>query len=449
MLVAATPCHDDAVRLTLPLTAVLATALLSACTGGSTPESAEPVAATTSASASPSASPGGVDPMAAMAEPSISSPVEAGLRLESLLGQHSILASDMMRARIRSDADLAQSANAALGQNTEAMGALLEPVIGAKGSAQFGKAWATHIQELSNYARGLGTEDDALLEKTRKNLLDYEGELADLFVSASRGRLDRSAALGAVRMHIDHLLEGADAYAAEDYDKAAELYRTSYSHTFDIGVTLAHALLPAKVGKQLDTPQLQLRSALTKLLGEHVALVIASMRSSVGAEEDFTAMGDALNANTTALATAIDGLFGAAAGRGFQSRWADHVDNLMAYTRATVGDDPAGQERARLELREFESSFASFLDSATQKRLGEPLLTQMYVMHDRELMAEIDAYHAGNFEQAQELSGQTYTAMFTIAGQLSEAIGATLAGKLPRGGSQTGAGGTAHHVKGH
>jgi hypothetical protein len=68
-------------------------------------------------------------------------------------------------------------------------------------------------------------------------------------------------------------------------------------------------------------------------------------------------------------------------------------------------------------------------------------LAQVFVMHDRMLLAGIDAYAARDFKEAQQLSDQTYTEMFSVSGQLSDAIGKTLAGKLPTGGSQTGGGG--------
>ena len=380
--------------------------------------------------------------------PAPTSGAETALQLEALLGHHSILAADLMRARIRGDADLAQSANAALGQNTKAMGDLLQPVIGGKGREQFAEAWAEHITELFNYARGLATKDEAVRKDAHEELVEYEEDLATFFVAQSHGRLNQAAALAAVREHVDHLVEGADAYAAKDYQGAATMYRHAYAHSFQLGAALAHALLPAKVGAGLDSPALTLRSSLTQSLGEHVALVVAAMRSAVGDQDDFSAMGTALNANTLDLTSAIDTLFGATAAKGFQSRWADHVDQLMVYTSATVKDDAAGQQTARLKLREFDSSFAAFLNTATQNRVGEPALTQTFALHDRMLLAEIDAYAAKSFQPAQDLSQQAYAEMFTVSQQLSEAIGATLGDRLPRGGSQTGGGGLAVHLSG-
>jgi hypothetical protein len=343
---------------------------------------------------------------------------------------------------------LAQAANAALGGNTKAIGGQLQPFVGAAATAKFADLWGEHIEGLFNYSRGLATHSAPVRDDAKKALVEYEAELAEFFANSSHGRLDRATALAAVRMHIDHLLQGADAYAAKNYTLSAKLYRESYSHTFELGDLLARALLPASAAKALDTPTLRLRSALTKLLGEHVALVIAAMRASVGDREDFAAMGAALNGNTQDLTAAIDSLFGAAAAKGFQTRWADHVDLLMAYTRASVHSDTAGEEQARHDLHGFERSMSDFLNTATQNRLGQPALAQAFLMHDRMLLAEIDAFAAKDFQQAHDLSYQVYQDMFTISGQLAQAIGSSVAAKLPRGGSQTGGGGMAAAVEG-
>ena len=302
------------------------------------------------------------------------SPTEAAIKLESLLGEHAILVADVMRARLRSDDDLATVADAAVGENTKNLGAVLQPVFGPDETADFAKLWSAHVQMLFDYARGLSTGDVKLQRSSRKKLL------------------------------------------------------------------------PVKVGKKLDTPDLQLRSTLTKVLGEHVALVIAAMRAAAGDPKDFAAMGNAVNGNTLDLTKAIDGLFGPKAAAGFQQYWANHVDELMAYTSATVKNDADAKEASRRKLRQFESTFSTFLNTATENRLGRKALAQAFVMHDRELLADIDAYTDKDYTQAHDLAEHTYSDMYSVAGQLASAIGATLAGDLPKGGSQTGGGGMARQV---
>jgi hypothetical protein len=377
-----------------------------------------------------------------------SSGADVALQLEALLGLHSILAADMMRARVRADDDLAQSANAALGLNTTAIADLLQPVIGTTAREQFMTSWTEHIQALFNYARGVATKDSDVRADSHRELVEYEDALGRFFAAQSDGRLTRAAARAAVDKHVNHLVAGIDAYAAHDYRASATIYRLSYAHSFDLGASLSHALLPAKVGATLDSPAQTLRTSLTHLLGEHVALMMATVRSSVGDQRDFTAMGAAVNANTLDLTAAFDSLFGPAAARRFQARWADHVDHLLAYTSAAVRNDDSGRQNARRGMREFDSSFAAFLSAATENRLPGTAMVGTFEDYDRRLLSEIDAYVSNDHERAQAVREQLYAETFTVAQQLSGAIGATLGARLPRGGSQTGGGGTAVHFQG-
>jgi hypothetical protein len=436
--------------VTLSAAVVAAAIMVSGCSNGA--DGSKPAAKAAAASgATPSAS--ASDGMAGMDMtqnsalawgPAPKNGVDSALRLEALLGQHSVLVADMMRARIRGDGDLAQSANAALTDNTQAMATVLQPVAGAAGAKQFSGLWSEHIRDLFNSAGALSQQDKAAQKSTLKELTAYETQLAKFFTAASGGRLKQKDAVAAVKEHISMLVDGADAFAEKDYPQSAALYRQSYEHTFGLGTTLAETLLPASVGKQLSQPEVQLRTSLTEVLGEHVALVIAAMRAAAGDQADFTAMGKQLNVNTLNLTKAIDSLFGSKAATGFQQYWSDHVDNLMTYTSAAIKGDSETERSARVQLRGFETNFGNFMNTATENRLGAKALVQAFVAHDRELLAEVDAYAGKNYQEAQNISYQTYTDMFTVSGELAGAIGQTLAGKLPKGGSQTGGGGMAH-----
>ena len=59
------------------------------------------------------------------------------------------------------------------------------------------------------------------------------------------------------------------------------------------------------------------------------------------------------------------------------------------------------------------------------------------------LLRQVDAFVATDYPQANDLSYRAYQDMFGLARQLSDAFGATVAARLPIGGAQTGAGGTA------
>jgi len=385
------------------------------------------------------------DAVAGLGAPASAS--ELALRLQALLGQHSLLAADFMRGRIRGDDDFAQAANAALGKNTDAMGQLMGELFGADVAKKFAPLWAEHIVELFTYAGGLADQDSAERADARKELIEYEEELAAFFVDASHGRLTTTAANRAMRMHVDHLLMQADAYAAKDYTTADRIYRESYQHTYDLGETVAGALLAPSQAAALQAPLWRLRSQLGKLLAEHVVLVEDVTRAAVMNAPDFSAAGQIINGNTRDLAAAMDSLFGAAAAKDFQSLWGYRVEQLVAYASASAARDATRREQARTNLHDFEGRLSLFLESETGKRLGSGSLEQAFQAQDQMVLQHADAFAAKDYGKAHEIAYATYENMFDLARQLADAIGATVAARLPVGGAQTGYGGMAETVE--
>ena len=265
------------------------------------------------------------------ATPGSESPSDVALRLEALLGQHSMVVADMMRGRLRNDEDFAQAANVAVGQNTDDLAALVGTLLGDQQAGRFRGLWADHVTALFNYSRGLATGDSAVRDEARAKLTAFDTDLADFFSAASQGRLDQAAARSAVSSHVDHLLQQADAYATQDYPRANDAYREGYRHTFELGHTLASTLLPPDQAAGLDAPSWRLRSELTRLLGEHVGLALTALRAGATSAPDFAASVDALNGNTTDVTAAVGSLFGEPAASQFMTLWADHLDQLGTY----------------------------------------------------------------------------------------------------------------------
>ena len=377
------------------------------------------------------------------------SPADKALQLEALLGQHSVLAADLMRGRIRNDDDFGQAANAAVTRNTDDLAAMVGSLFGDQAATAFRGLWTDHVTALFNYSRGLATNDTAVRDDAKAKLVAFENGLADFFSSASQGRLPRDAARAAVQAHVEHLTAQADAYAAKDYARSDALYRETYAHTFDLGHTLAVTLLPPDQAGALDQPSWRLRSALDRLLGEHVALAVGALRAGGTNSPDFPAAADALNGNTRDLAAAMGTLFGAQAGQQFLSLWADHVDQLVAYTSGVAGNDAAKRDGARWRrLRDFEGRLADFLDSATGSKMHSADLAKAFLAHDQMLTQQVDAFAGRDFPRAHDLAYSTYQDMFGLSGQLADAFGETVAARLPQGGAQTGAGGTAGRTGG-
>jgi hypothetical protein len=380
---------------------------------------------------------------AAPARAARASAADQAIRLQALLGQHSVLAADLMRSRIRGDDNFVQAADAALGENTDAMTDLIGQLFGAATAEQFGPMWSEHVVELVAYAAAVADQDAAARAHAREELIEYEEELADFFAGASRGRLPRAAARGAILMHVDHLTQQADAYAEGDYATADRLYRLSYQHTYDLGLTLADSLLPARDRATLREPIWRLRSQLGKLLAEHAVLVEDVTRAAVTSAPDFTAAAEMINGNTQDLAAAVDTLFGAPVAKKFQAAWAPHVEQLVGYAGATAAEDPERRQQARDALPDFERRLAALLAPATGGRMTPDGLAAALQEHDRMLLRHADLYAAKDYPGAHDIAGRTYDHMFELARQLADGFGAEVAARLPRGGPETGHGGLA------
>jgi len=381
----------------------------------------------------------------AQAQPDASAE-DAALRLQALLGHHSIVAAEMMRGRIRGDEDFALSANAALGKNTDAMSDMVKSLLGESAASRFATLWTGHVTALFDYSLGLARRDGEARTDAQAKLASFENDLAGFFAEGAQGRLPADAANAAVQAHVHHLLQQADAYATGDYATANKLFREGYSHTFGLGKVLAVAILGPEKTAGLETPAWRLRSELTRLLGEHVVLAVAATRAGVLNAPDFAAAADAVNANTADLAGAIDALFGPEPAKSFMALWADHLEQVMAYTAAIVAQDKPRRDDARAKLDGFEDRFAAFLATATDSRIPTSQLAEALAMHDERLIQQIEAFAAKDYVTAHDTAYSTYEHMRELASQLANAFGEAMADRLPSGAPDTGFGGMAEPV---
>ncbi len=420
-------------------------AVLAGCSG-TAPSGQAPAAtgAAPQAPSAPAAAPSGTSaPSGASAASAAETGTDGALRLEALLGQHTIQAGDLMRGRLRNDEDFAQAANAAVGQNTEALAQQVGALGGAAAAARFQGLWTDHVTALVNYSRGLATNDAAVRDEARARLDALNTEIADVVATSTQGRLDSQTVQKELSTHVDHLVAQADAYAAKDYAGANTALREGYQHAFRLGGTLATGLLPPDQAAGLGAPAWQLRSELTRLLGEHVGLALGTLRAGATNGPDFPAMVDSLNGNTTDVTAAVGSLFGEPAASQFMSLWADHLDLLGTYA-ADVGADKQNRRQAvQDDLHNWQQRFAAFIDTATQSRVPAPDLAAALLGLDDLLLQQVDAFAARDYPRAQQLANQTYPQVFGLARNMADAFGATLAARMPQGGAKTGGGGMA------
>ena len=356
-----------------------------------------------------------------------------------------LLAADVMRARVRADEDFAQAANAALNRNTDAVAQLAGPLLGEAGhrtvpvavDGRTSARWSTTRAASPRTTPPCGTG-------SRASLVELEAGLAEVFASASGGRLDQGAAQALIVGHVDHLLGQADAYAAQDYSRSVVLYRTGYSHAFDLGRALAGVLLPPDQVAVLDTPTWRLRAGAQQAARRARRAGGRCASRGVADQPDFAAATARTGPeHRRSRPRAVDSIFGPEAATQFMSRWADHIDRLVDYTAGIAAEDEGRRAAAVAGLRAVEGRLAAFLDTATGSTLASSDLAHALLLHDEMLLRQVDAFAARDFPRAHDLAYDTYTAMTDLARQLSDAFGESVATRTPQGGARTGRGGTA------
>jgi hypothetical protein len=371
------------------------------------------------------------------------SPSQVRAQFEQLLGLHALLAVRQMRSVAAAAPDLQRAIEAALQANTDALSRLVESAYGGAPADRFTPLWQRHLADLTAYAKGVAGKDASAKQTARTLLLADADAYGSWLAEASKGRVGASDAAAGVRMHVEELMAQADAYAARDYARAYRVERAAYEHMFTAGGGLAKAGVTPEVAVGLDAPPEKLRSAFAMLLGEHMELIVDAQRATFAGSQEFQAASAQVNANTTALTKAMAGIVGPAKAAEFQRAWANHVEGLMAYTAAVVGNDQAAKTVARQNLDGFAERLGLYFSDVVRNVLAADPVTDAITAHDQHLIDHVDAYAAKRYDQAQEMELEGYQQMLGVANTLVTAIQRTVKPRLPVGGSKTGGGGTA------
>jgi hypothetical protein len=371
------------------------------------------------------------------------SPRQVRAQFEQLLGLHALLAVRQMRSVVVAAPELQRAIEAALQANTDALSRLVESAYGGAPADRFTPLWQRHLADLTAYAKGVAGKDASATQTARTLLVADADAYGSWLAEASKGRVGASDAAAGVQMHVEELMEQADAYAARDYARAYRIEREAYEHMFSAGGGLAKAGVPPEVAVGLDAPPEKLRSAFAMLLGEHMELLVDAQRATFAGSQEFQAVAAQVNANTTALTKAMGGIVGPPKGAEFQRAWANHVEGLMAYTAAVAGNDEAAKTVAKQNLDGFAERLGLYFSEVVRNVLAADPVTDAITTHDQHLIDQVDAYAAKDYTRAQQLELEGYQQMLGVANTLVAAIQRTVEPQLPVGGSKTGGGGTA------
>jgi hypothetical protein len=363
-----------------------------------------------------------------MAAVAVTSPA-ADLRvtLDTLLGEHALLAIAASQKGLDGDEDF-EAAAAALDANSMEVADAIGSVYGDEAAKQFldgPSLWRDHIGFFVDYTVGLAGNDKAAQQEAVDNLTGYTGAFSGFLAEATG--LPQPALQGGLAMHIGHLKGQIDAYAKKDFARAYDLTREAYAHMYETGDALSGAIQE----QSPDTFPLEpataaasdLRVTLDRLLGEHAILAMLATQKGLNGDADFEAIAAALDANSVDIAEAIGSVYGDEAAKQFldgPSLWRDHIGFFVDYTVALAKGDEAGQQEAVDNLTGYTGAFSGFLAEATG--LPQPALQEGVTMHVMQLKGALDAYAAGDYEEAYSLFREAYKHMVATGDTLATGI---------------------------
>jgi hypothetical protein len=347
------------------------------------------------------------------------------IALGRLFGEHALLAQFATQKGFAGKDDFEAIGNS-LDANSVDIADAIGSVYGDEAREQFldgDNMWRDHISFFVDYTTALAQEDEAGQQQAVQNLQAYIGEFSTFLADATGA--PQEAVTEAINEHVMQLKGQIDAWAASDFETSYPLLREGYAHMFMTSDAVSGAIAEQQGLDQSGVTQQasDLRLTLGRLLGEHTILAIVATQKGYDGEADFEQIAAALDANSVEVADAIGSVYGDEAGQQFldgDNMWRDHISFFVDYTTALAAGDEAAQNQAVQNLQAYVGTFSAFLAEATG--LPEEALTEGITEHVNQLKGQIDAYAAGDYAQAYELSRGAYHHMWETGTTLSGAI---------------------------
>ncbi len=192
--------------------------------------------------------------------------------------------------------------------------------------------------------------------------------------------------------------------------------------------SVAPSMSPDAMAPTTKSPSADLRYALASGLGQHALLASLTTHRGLEGGKDFEAAAAALEMNTVALGDAIGSVYGDEAQATFLELWRAHIGFFVDYTVGTATKDDAKKTKAGEDLAGYSRDFGAFLAGATD--LPADVLEAELNNHVMHLAGSVDAYAAGDYAKAYELTDMAYQHMVATGGTLADAIAAKFPDKF-------------------
>jgi len=370
-------------------------------------------------------------PVVAQEEPEPDAPATAlRVAIDRALGEHAFLLGEVVRSGIANGPDF-DAAAAALEENSADVIGAIEDVYGAAAGEAFGEQWRNHVAYIVDYGRALGDGDaDAAQlasDQLDRYVTDFSGFLADALPA-----LPPDAVEGLIGEHVRQLEHVASLDMA-DFGGAYGAIRETYEHMFAVGDGLAIGIVsryPDRfTGRVVAfSPATDLRVTLDRLLGEYSYLSALATRAVLrGASDDAQSAADAVAANSEGLRATIAEVYGSEVGDAFAGLWGSHVATYFAYVDAVANGDEAAADTAIAQLRTHQMDVSAYVAEANPF-LSSDALESLLAEHTEHLIAQADAYAAGDYDAAFALGREAYAQ----TGELSTTLAGAIADQFPQ-----------------
>jgi hypothetical protein len=178
-----------------------------------------------------------------------------------------------------------------------------------------------------------------------------------------------------------------------------------------------HASAPTAAAAEGELQAIDLRVALSRLLGEHAYLLMEAMRSSTVGDAERDAVESALDENSAGLTEAIRTVYGDEAATAFAGLWDRHVVLLLDYADATRSGDAEGRSAAEQGLDDYASELAHALD----------MLNPALEPHDEEAalqlhLDQVRSFADADYAQAYAAHREAFLHMFRLGDHLALGI---------------------------
>ncbi|WP_053959289.1 hypothetical protein [Sulfobacillus thermosulfidooxidans] len=337
--------------------------------------------------------------------------------LDQLLGEHAMILELRMQALGSGNTALYNALSEVMNQNTQALTQAITSIYGSAGGQEFKTLWDKHMYFFT-YA-----QDYVDAEHAQSQLTFYKNKFSQ-FMATANPKLSEATLSTVLQEHIDQITTAFNDYEQANYAAADQELVAAYNLMFTAGDYLATGIsgqFPAQFPTSPNTAACNLQAGLDQLLGEHAFILELRMQAlSAHQMAQYQALTTIMDQNTQALTQAITSIYGAQAGKEFETLWNKHM-YFFTYENAVLANNPAAAQQAQATLTHYKNVFAAFMAGANPN-FSETVLSTVLQTHINQISQSWVDFNQGNYSASDSLLVQDYGLMFDAAHYLASGI---------------------------